>query len=161
MDKLEVLRQSIADGYAKLRNLGDKWDHASKKYLEKTEEFSPLHIKVSASTIPVISIWDKNKFLLQELLQIAVSSADSECEQHVENFLNGRIDVQTFLDEYTKTKKLSALRKAKEERLSHQLNALERAAHWWLHLWFLSHCDICMILSSNADGVYFVVFLHF
>lgn len=66
--------------------------------------------------------------MLQELLQIAVSSADSECEQHVENFLNGRIDVQTFLDEYTKTKKLSALRKAKEERLSHQLNALERAA---------------------------------
>ncbi len=47
MDKLEELRQSIADGYAKLRSVGDKWDIASKKYLEKTEEFSPLHIKVS------------------------------------------------------------------------------------------------------------------
>lgn len=46
MDKLEELRQSIADGYAKLRNLGDKWDVASKKYLEKTEDFSPIHIKV-------------------------------------------------------------------------------------------------------------------
>ncbi|XP_037039512.1 vacuolar protein sorting-associated protein 37A [Bradysia coprophila] len=108
MDKYNELRQSIADGYAKLRNVGDKWDVASKKYLEKTEEFSPLHIK--------------------ELLQIAVSSADTKCEQHVENFLNGRIDVQTFLDDYTKSKRLSALRKAKEERLTHQLNALERAA---------------------------------
>lgn len=47
MDKMEELRQSIADGYAKLRNLGDKWDIASKKYMEKTEEFSPHHIKVS------------------------------------------------------------------------------------------------------------------
>lgn len=71
----------------------------------------------------------KKTISFQELLQIAVSSADSACEEHVENFLNGRIDVQAFLDEYTKTKKLSALRKAKEERLSHQLNALERAAH--------------------------------
>lgn len=47
MDKLEDLRQSVADGYEKLRNLGDKWEMARKKYLEKTEEFSPLHIKVS------------------------------------------------------------------------------------------------------------------
>ncbi|KAG4066121.1 hypothetical protein HA402_010323 [Bradysia odoriphaga] len=108
MDKLNELRQSIADGYAKLRNVGEKWDVASKKHLEKTEELSPLHIK--------------------ELLQIAVSSADTKCEQHVENFLSGRIDVQTFLDDYTKSKRLSALRKAKEERLTHQLNALERAA---------------------------------
>ncbi|KAG4077163.1 hypothetical protein HA402_016150 [Bradysia odoriphaga] len=107
MDKLEELRQSIADGYSKLRNVGEKWDIASKKYLEKTEEFSPLHIK--------------------ELLEIAISSADSKCEQHVENFLNGRVDVQT-LDDYTKSKRLSALRKAKEERLTHQLNALEKAA---------------------------------
>lgn len=52
MDKLEELRQSIADGYTKLRNLGDKWDNASKKYLEKTEEFSPLHIKVSDLYFP-------------------------------------------------------------------------------------------------------------
>lgn len=51
MDKLEELRQSLADGYAKLRNLGDKWDQGSKKYLEKTEEFSPLHIKVSACNV--------------------------------------------------------------------------------------------------------------
>lgn len=131
MDKLEELRQSIADGYAKLRNVGEKWDVASKKYLEKTEEFSPLHIKVSRSPLPTKtdnSIETINSFCLKELLQIAVSSADSKCEQHVENFLSGRIDVQTFLDDYTKSKRLSALRKAKEERLTHQLNALERAA---------------------------------
>lgn len=37
------------------------------------------------------------------------------------------MDVQTFLNFYTKSKKLSAMRKAKEERLAHQLNELEKA----------------------------------
>lgn len=46
MGKVEELKHTIADGYAKLRSVGDKWDVSSKKYLEKTEEFSPLHIKV-------------------------------------------------------------------------------------------------------------------
>ena len=64
---------------------------------------------------------------MQELLQIAVSAADSKCENYVEEFLNGTIDVQIFVDRYMKAKILSTLRKAKEERLTHQLNALERA----------------------------------
>jgi len=50
-------------------------------------------------------------------------------KKHVELFLSGKIDVQTFLNSYTDSKKISAMRKAKEERLSHQLNALERAGH--------------------------------
>lgn len=60
-------------------------------------------------------------------MEIAVSTADSECERHVDKFLHGQIEIQTFLDRYMKAKKLSALRKAKEERLSHQLKALEKA----------------------------------
>lgn len=55
-------------------------------------------------------------------------SADSDCDTHVHDFLNSKLDVQVFLDRYLKTKVLGTLRKAKEERLSHQLNALERAA---------------------------------
>lgn len=61
MDKLEQLRQSIADGYAKFRTLGDKWEVASKKYLEKTEEFSPLHIKVIVSLFHLNRTRDKRK----------------------------------------------------------------------------------------------------
>jgi len=45
----------------------------------------------------------------------------------VEHFLNGKIDVQTFLNTYQSSKKISAERKAKEERLGTQLSALERA----------------------------------
>lgn len=48
----------------------------------------------------------------------------------MEQFLGGKIDVQTFLDRYMSAKKLTALRKAKEERLAHQLNALERAGNF-------------------------------
>lgn len=64
---------------------------------------------------------------MQELLQIAASNADGDCDRHVEHFLNGKIDVQTFLNTYQSSKKISAERKAKEERLGSQLTALERA----------------------------------
>lgn len=89
--------------------MGDKYESLNLQYQKKAEEFEPQHIK--------------------ELLQIATSTADSECESYVDDFLAGKMDVQKFLTLYMDTKKLSAIRKAKEERLSDQLQALERAAH--------------------------------
>ncbi|XP_012156942.1 vacuolar protein sorting-associated protein 37A [Ceratitis capitata] len=104
---LVELKRKLSDDVTALKNLGEKCDQLNKKYLKKSEEYAPQHIR--------------------ELLQIAASNADSECERHVEQFLNGKIDVQTFLNNYTHSKKISAERKAKEERLGHQLTALERA----------------------------------
>ncbi|XP_050332076.1 vacuolar protein sorting-associated protein 37A [Bactrocera neohumeralis] len=105
---LVELKRKLSDDVTALKNLGEKCDQLNKKYLKKSEEYAPQHIR--------------------ELLQIAASNADSECDRHVEQFLNGKIDVQTFLNNYTHSKKVSAERKAKEERLGHQLTALERAA---------------------------------
>lgn len=104
---LVELKRKLSDDVTTLKHLGEKCDQLNKKYLKKSEEYNPQHIR--------------------ELLQIAASNADTECERHVEQFLNGKIDVQTFLQNYTHSKKLSSERKAKEERLGQQLMALERA----------------------------------
>lgn len=107
--KLEHLRANISAKLTEFVMHGDKYEALNQRYQKKSEEFAPQHIK--------------------ELLQIAASTADGICETHVEQFLNRSIDVQTFLDRYLQAKKLSALRKAKEERLTHQLNELERATY--------------------------------
>lgn len=105
---LVELKRKLSDDVTTLKHLGEKCDELNKKYLKKTEEYNPQHIR--------------------ELLQIAASNADTDCEKHVEQFLNGKIDVQTFLQNYTYSKKLSSERKAKEERLGQQLSQLERRA---------------------------------
>ncbi|KAH8236035.1 hypothetical protein KR038_005846, partial [Drosophila bunnanda] len=104
---LVELKRRLSDDYTALKTLGEKCDQLNKKYMKKSEEYEPQHIR--------------------ELLQIAASNADADCDRHVENFLNGKIDVQTFLNTYQSSKKISAERKAKEERLGTQLSALERA----------------------------------
>lgn len=105
---LSDIKIKLKNDFHTLKSLGEKYDKLNLQYKEKSEEFAPQHIR--------------------ELLQIAASNADSDCEKHVEHFLSGKIDVQTFLNRYTESKKISAMRKAKEERLAHQLNAMERAA---------------------------------
>lgn len=101
------LRSSIERKLDEFRKLGSSYEMMSTRYQKKSEEFAPQHIK--------------------ELLQIAVSNADSACDTHVEQFLSGSIDAQQFVDQYREAKRISAMRKAKEERLTHQLNELERA----------------------------------
>lgn len=103
---LMQLRTNVETKLTEFRKHGEQYDALSQRYQKKSEEFAPQHIK--------------------ELLQIAASTADSICDTHVDQFLRGEIDVQNFLDRYKEAKQLSAMRKAKEERLSHQLNELER-----------------------------------
>lgn len=104
---MDELRSNIEEKLNEFRKLGGSFESLSTRYQKKSEEFAPQHIK--------------------ELLQIAASNADAVCETYVEQFLNGSIDVQQFLDQYREAKRISAMRKAKEERLTHQLNELERA----------------------------------
>lgn len=107
--RVHELRTSIQARSDEFRRLGDSYMALNARYQQKSDEFAPQHIK--------------------ELLQIAVSNADQTCDKCVEQFLNGSMDVQQFLDQYREAKRLSATRKAKEERLTHQLNEFERATH--------------------------------
>lgn len=104
---INELRAVLEGKLDEFRKLGGSYETLSIRYQKKSEEFAPQHIK--------------------ELLQIAASTVDSACDNFVEQFLNGSIDVQQFLDQYREAKRISAMRKAKEERLTHQLNELERA----------------------------------
>lgn len=107
--RMNELQTSIHSKSEEFRKLGDSYMSLNTRYQMKSDEFAPQHIK--------------------ELLQIAVSNADMTCDKYVEQFLNGTMEVQQFLDQYREAKKISAMRKAKEERLSHQLNEFERATY--------------------------------
>lgn len=64
---------------------------------------------------------------MQESLQNASTEADEQSESIAENFLNGHLDVDNFVSSYIKSRIVSHTRKAKEEKLTHQLSELERA----------------------------------
>jgi hypothetical protein len=85
-------------------DLGGKYEACNKRYADKCQEYMPHNIR--------------------QVLEIAVSSAESQCEEYVEGFLNGNQSMNEFLDNFMETKKLIALRKFKEERLNFQLNQL-------------------------------------
>uniref|UniRef100_A0A8D8MP29 Vacuolar protein sorting-associated protein 37A n=1 Tax=Culex pipiens TaxID=7175 RepID=A0A8D8MP29_CULPI len=104
MDRREKLEQMVLD----FKELGEKYDGNNRKFQQKSEDFSPQHIK--------------------ELLQIAVSSADSKSDEEAQKFLAGESDVGTFLNNFIETRKKYTMRKAKEDRLVQQLTALERSA---------------------------------
>lgn len=108
-------KQTVEERKAKLeslalefKELGQQWESMNQRYQRKAEDFSPQHIK--------------------ELLQIAVSTADSKSDDEAQRFLAGQSDVGTFLQNFIESRKLYTMRKAKEERLVQQLTALERAA---------------------------------
>lgn len=107
-EALEERKRKLEALALEFKQLGQHWDTTSQRYQRKAEDFSPQHIK--------------------ELLQIAVSTADAKSDDEAQRFLCGDSDVATFLQNFIETRKLYTMRKAKEERLVQQLNALERAA---------------------------------
>lgn len=107
--KLIEERKSKLEGmYLEFKELGDRYDASNQKYQKISEDFSPQHIK--------------------ELLQIAVSAADTRSDEEAHKFLAGDSDVGSFLNNFIESKKSYTMRKAKEDRLVQQLTALERAA---------------------------------
>ncbi|XP_055609300.1 vacuolar protein sorting-associated protein 37A-like [Uranotaenia lowii] len=105
---IEERKQKLDEMTLGFRELGVHYEESMNKYQKLAEDFSPQHIK--------------------ELLQIAVSTADAKSDEEAQRFLNGDSDVNTFLSNFIQSRKSYTMRKAKEERLSQQLTALERAA---------------------------------
>lgn len=105
---IEERKSKLEDMYLEFKELGDKYEASNQKYQKKSEDFSPQHIK--------------------ELLQIAVSAADTRSDEEAHKFLSGDSDVSSFLTNFIESRKSYTMRKAKEERLIQQLTALERAA---------------------------------
>ena len=102
---LNTLKQSIESLSLEFLNLGSKYEDTSRKYHEKSQEYLPENIR--------------------QLLEIAVSNAEYQCEESVDAFLNGKQSPSQFLENFMEIKKLIAIRKFKEERLNFQLNQLK------------------------------------
>ena len=64
---------------------------------------------------------------LQDRLKSAAQAADAESEKIANAFLNREIDVEKFLQTYLNSRKLTQMRKTKEEKLSQQLQSLQQA----------------------------------
>ncbi|KXJ69549.1 hypothetical protein RP20_CCG026648 [Aedes albopictus] len=105
---IDEQKAKLAEMYEEFMELGDRYEALNIKYMKKAEDFSPQHIK--------------------ELLQIAASAADARSDEEAQKFLAGDSDVGTFLSTFIESKKSYTMRKAKEDRLTQQLTALERAA---------------------------------
>lgn len=103
---LDALKMSVESLSVEFVNLGAGYNQTNKRYEDKASEYTPHNIR--------------------QLLEIGVSNAESECEEIVEAFLEGnQSNLSEFLENFTKVKKLIALRKFKEERLNYQLNQLK------------------------------------
>ncbi|XP_026686784.1 vacuolar protein sorting-associated protein 37A-like [Diaphorina citri] len=65
----------------------------------------------------------------QEQLLKTVNIHEEESERIADNFLENKIDLDTFLGTYIDKRVVTHRLRAKEERLSFQLEALEKASY--------------------------------
>jgi ESCRT-I complex subunit VPS37 len=87
-------------------DLGSKYESDNKRYADKCQDYLPENIR--------------------QLLEIAVSNAESQCEEFADAFLNRSQPMNEFLENFMEAKKLITMRKFKEERLNFQLNQLNQ-----------------------------------
>lgn len=103
--RLSELKTSVNSLTEEIREKSNNFHALLAKYAEKSDEFEPENIR--------------------QLLEIAVSNAENECDEIVEEFLHGNRNTNEFLEEFMKIKKLKAIRKFKEERLNYQLRQMK------------------------------------
>ncbi|XP_075211374.1 vacuolar protein sorting 37A [Lycorma delicatula] len=95
---------------------------------ERQEVFSQLKNQFEALNAKYQKLADRySPQSIRESLQAAVVKSDERSEQIAEQFLNGEMDLDTFLVVYGQGRMLSHCRKTKEEKLSHQLLELQKA----------------------------------
>lgn len=122
---VSILQHDIETKIEEVTKLAFENERLNMSYQTLSEKYSPRNIKV-------IGIWASSwiwnvLFLLQDQLKSAAKIADAETEKIANAFLNGEIDVEKFLQTYLNSRKLTQMRKTKEEKLSQQLQSLKQA----------------------------------
>ncbi|XP_052748939.1 vacuolar protein sorting-associated protein 37A-like [Galleria mellonella] len=64
---------------------------------------------------------------IRDCLKVAALQADEDAENIADQFLLGKIPVETFVTKFAEKRALGQARRAREERLAHQLAQLDRA----------------------------------
>lgn len=106
-DQLEELRSGIESRIEEITKLSFETERLHSVYQNLSEKYSPRNI--------------------QEQLRLAAVEAEKESDEIAENFLNGQIDVDKFVQQFLRSRALCQNRKTREEKLAHQLDSLERA----------------------------------
>ncbi|XP_050429020.1 vacuolar protein sorting-associated protein 37A [Adelges cooleyi] len=101
------LKTDISNQLEKIVSSQNTYAELSSKYAKLSEKYLPQSIANN--------------------LKEAALKCDEESEKIAEQFLEGELDIDMFLQVYLKTRTLSYTRKAKEERLSYQLKQLKDA----------------------------------
>uniref|UniRef100_A0A1B6LMU0 VPS37 C-terminal domain-containing protein n=1 Tax=Graphocephala atropunctata TaxID=36148 RepID=A0A1B6LMU0_9HEMI len=105
--QLEELRAAVGEKLQTACQLKARHETLSQEYQRLADRYSPQSIR--------------------EHVKRAAMKSDEESEHIAEQFLHGDMDLDTFLSAYTQKRMLSYCRKTKEEKLSHQLQELQRA----------------------------------
>ncbi|KAL0279540.1 UNVERIFIED_CONTAM: hypothetical protein PYX00_001071 [Menopon gallinae] len=107
--KLEKLRKKVIKRVEQAQKLKTSFDEKHKEYEKLCERYHPESIR--------------------EVLRLAAIQSDEESEMIAERFLNNEIDIEQFLNQYIEKRKISQIRKTKEEKLSNQLKELQKAGY--------------------------------
>lgn len=106
-ETIASLMEELSVKQEMLRNLLDEVEKSSASYAKLAEAYSPNNIR--------------------ESLQKSVLAIDEDSERIAEHFLQGGVDIDEFIADYTGKRKLSHIRKIKCEKLGNQLKKFEQA----------------------------------
>ncbi|XP_022899918.1 vacuolar protein sorting-associated protein 37A [Onthophagus taurus] len=95
---------------------------------ERIEEVTKLAFENERLNVKYQSLSDKySPRNIQEELKLAAEQSERDTEKIAESFLKGEMDVDKFVTLFMQSRALTQMRKTKEEKLSQQLESLERA----------------------------------
>ncbi|CAK1546453.1 unnamed protein product [Leptosia nina] len=104
---LDDMKSKVLDGISAIVQMKMSYEELHKKYQQLCEGYSPHRIR--------------------DCLKDAALTADEDAEAIAEQFLLGNISVETFVLKFAEKRALGQARRAREERLGHQLAQLDRA----------------------------------
>jgi len=106
-EKIDELKQDVQLKVEEVTKLAFETENLIGAYQNLAEKYSPKNIK--------------------NLLHDAADEENNNSEKIAESFIRGDLDVEKFVLDYVKSRSLAQVRKTKEEKLSQQLQRLERA----------------------------------
>lgn len=106
-ERLDDLKKAIDERIEEVTKLAFETERLNATYQTLSDNYAPRNI--------------------QEQLKLAANKEDRKSEKIAESFLNGELEVDKFLSIYLQSRMLSHTRRTKEEKLSQQLDRLEKA----------------------------------
>ncbi|XP_026322690.1 vacuolar protein sorting-associated protein 37A-like [Hyposmocoma kahamanoa] len=104
---LDDLKTQVLDRISRIVQLKMNYEELNKKHARLAESYAPHRIR--------------------ECLKAAALRADEDADHIADQFLMGNIPVETFIAQFAEKRALGQARRAREERLAHQLAQLDRA----------------------------------